>query len=68
VLLDLVDHLAVSTRVDDELWSQLAAWYDEAQCIEAVMLVGFYRMLAGFVNTIGVEAEPGLPGWPVDGR
>ena len=67
MLLDLVDQLAVSTRVDDELWSQLAGRYDEAQCIEAVMLVGFYRMVAGFVNTVGVEPEPGLPGWPVTG-
>jgi hypothetical protein len=28
-----------------------------------VFLPGFYRMVAGVVNTIGIEREPGLPGW-----
>lgn len=64
LLMDLVDQLARSTRVDDRLWADLSEVYDEAQRIEAVMLVGFYRMLAGFVNTVGVRPEDGLPGWP----
>ena len=64
LLLDLVDQLAASTHIDDDLWGALSAVYDEAQCIEAVMLVGFYRMVAGFVNVVGVELEDGLPGWP----
>jgi 4-carboxymuconolactone decarboxylase len=64
VLLDLVDRLAVDTSVDDDLWGRLVAIYDEAQTMEAVMLVGFYRMLAGFVNSVGVQREDGLPGWP----
>jgi 4-carboxymuconolactone decarboxylase len=50
--------------VDAATWDGLSATYDEAQLLEAVLLVGFYRMLAGLVNTIGVEREPGVPGWP----
>jgi hypothetical protein len=29
-----------------------------------VMLVGFYRMTAGFLNATGVEKDADLPGWP----
>ena len=28
------------------------------------MLGGFYRMIAGVLNTIEVELEDGTPGWP----
>jgi len=34
------------------------------QLLEALMLVGFYRMLGGFANTLGVQRERGIPGWP----
>ena len=49
--------------VDDATWASLRSFYDEAQALEATILVGFYRMMAGFVNTIGVEREPAVPGW-----
>ena len=64
LLIDLVGQLAEATDINDDLWAALASHYDEAQCIEAVFLVGFYRMLAGFVNVARVEPEPGLPSWP----
>ena len=28
------------------------------------MLVGFYRMLAGVLNAVRIQPEPGAPGWP----
>jgi hypothetical protein len=28
------------------------------------LLVGHYVMIAGFLNTIGVEREPGVEGFP----
>jgi alkylhydroperoxidase family enzyme len=57
------DQLSTGTTVDDATWASLRSFYDEAQALEATILVGFYRMMAGFVNTIGVEREPGVPGW-----
>ena len=62
-LLAFADQLSAGTTVDDDTWATLRSFYDEAQALEATMLVGFYRMMAGFVNTIGVEREPGVPGW-----
>lgn len=64
VAIALADRLAESVDVDDTLWAELVSTYDEPQVLEAVMLVGFYRMLAGFVNAVGVEREDGVPGWP----
>lgn len=66
-LLSFADQLTAGTRVDDATWATLAGLYDEAQLLEATLLVGFYRMMAGFVNTIGVEREPGVPGWFTNG-
>ena len=62
-LLAFADQLSAGTTVDDDTWATLRSFYDEAQALEATVLVGFYRMMAGFVNTIGVEREPGVPGW-----
>lgn len=38
-----------------------------AQLEEIVLLPGVYRMRAGFVNTVGVELEPGVVNWPSAG-
>ena len=62
-LMAFADQLSTGTTVDDATWASLRSFYDEAQALEATILVGFYRMMAGFVNTIGVEREPGVPGW-----
>ena len=62
-LMAFADQLTAGTTVDDATWTALRAFYNEAQALEATILVGFYRMMAGFVNTIGVEREPGVPGW-----
>ena len=42
------------------------ARYTDSQAMELLLLPCFYRMVAGFVNTLGVEREPGVPGWPAE--
>ena len=39
--------------------------WNDAELVELVALAGFYRMVSGILNSLGVEPEPGLPGWPV---
>jgi AhpD family alkylhydroperoxidase len=58
-VLRFVDQLLEEGAVDDERWEALAA-YSVAQRIELVFLVGFYRMLGGFLRSAGVELEPGV--------
>jgi alkylhydroperoxidase family enzyme len=68
LLIGMVDQLASSPRVDGATWSGLLAAYGEAGAIECLMLSGFYRMLAGFINSVEVEREAGVPGWPAATR
>lgn len=63
-LLDAIDELATTADLSDTAWSDLSAHYDDPQMLDLVMLVGFYRMTCLYVNTIGIEREPGVPGWP----
>jgi 4-carboxymuconolactone decarboxylase len=64
LLVDLADQVDAGARVDVATWSALAQGYGTAGAIELVFLAGFYRMLAGFLNTVGVVREAGVPGWP----
>jgi alkylhydroperoxidase family enzyme len=48
-------------RLSDETWAAMTATYTQNQVIEACMLVGEYAMLAGVLNTLGVQIEDGFP-------
>jgi 4-carboxymuconolactone decarboxylase len=63
-LIEATDELVDTSGLSDATWSQLSDHYDEAQLLDLVMLVGFYEMTCLYVNTIGVERESGIPGWP----
>jgi 4-carboxymuconolactone decarboxylase len=56
-LVDFTDRLLDTGDVDDAAWTALAGRYDEAQLVELLCLVGFYRMVADFLNVAGVELE-----------
>jgi 4-carboxymuconolactone decarboxylase len=64
LLVDIVDQVDSEARLDGVTWDQLHAAYGEMTAIEVLFLAGFYRMLAGFLNTVEVELEPGVRGWP----
>lgn len=66
VLISAVDELADDEDLSDATWEVLAARYDDAQLLDLVMLVGFYRMTCLYVNTIGIERESGITGWPAE--
>lgn len=63
-LLRATDDLVVNHRVTRPTWDALAEHFDEPQLIELVMLVGTYIALAGVLNSVEVEREPGVPGLP----
>jgi 4-carboxymuconolactone decarboxylase len=60
-LLHAVDEVCADDCVSDETWSALAATRDEVQLIELLVLIGFYRMNAGMLNSMGMQPEPGRP-------
>lgn len=57
LLLRLVDEIFTTEDLTDASWGQLRSTYDEARCVELVMLVGHYRMLATTLTTLRVEPD-----------
>jgi alkylhydroperoxidase family enzyme len=63
-LLRAADELHLSSTLSDETWEVLAARYTTEQMIEVPMLVGHYHLVAMTLNTLGVELDDGLDGFP----
>jgi 4-carboxymuconolactone decarboxylase len=64
-LIALADELCADDCVSDATFAALRPRWNDAELVELVALAGFYRMVSGILNSLGVEAEAGLPGWPV---
>jgi 4-carboxymuconolactone decarboxylase len=63
-LLAVVDELLDHDDLGDPAWRTLTDRYETDQALELVLLVGFYRMTAGFLNATGVAREELLPTFP----
>jgi alkylhydroperoxidase family enzyme len=62
-LLRAADELHAGSTITGDTWSQLQQTYPDTQAlIEVVMVVGYYHLVAFFLNTTGVEREPGVVG------
>ncbi len=53
----MTDELHADADLSDATWERLRAAYDERRCIELVMLVGHYQMLATALNTLRVSPD-----------
>jgi alkylhydroperoxidase family enzyme len=56
-LLRAVDELTDDHCISEATWAALAAHFDEHQLIEVPMLSGNYALLAGALNSFGVQPE-----------
>lgn len=63
-LLDAADELHTDWCISDGTWARLAEHYDTPQLIELPMLVGHYHMVAMTLNSLGVQLDDGLTGFP----
>lgn len=57
LLLRITESLLDDRDLDDALWDELRAAEDERTCIELLMLVGHYDMLATTLHTLRVQPE-----------
>ena len=57
LLLRVTEQLLEQRDLDDDLWRELRDAEDEPTCIELVMLVGHYDMLATTLQTLRVQPE-----------
>ncbi|MBO0685344.1 MAG: carboxymuconolactone decarboxylase family protein [Candidatus Dormibacteraeota bacterium] len=60
-LLSAADELRDAYRIADETWDRLAGRFGEQELIELTMLAGHYALLAGTLNSLGVQPEGPLP-------
>ena len=56
-LLRAVDELARDRVIGEATWTALRDHYDEPQLIELCLLAGHYEMLAGTLNSLGVQPD-----------
>jgi AhpD family alkylhydroperoxidase len=56
-LLTLADEVSADADVSDATWAALDGIFDPVQRLELVLVVGFYRMLAGFLNGARVQLD-----------
>ena len=61
VLLRAVDELHEDHCIADGTWLALQERFEERQLIEIPMLAGHYTLLAGALNSMGVQPEGSLP-------
>ena len=60
-VIQAVDQLHDEHCITDTTWSALASRYSEEQLIELMMLSGHYALLAGTLNSLGVQPDGDLP-------
>jgi 4-carboxymuconolactone decarboxylase len=58
------DEIAALTQAPDTTWAALAARWNDAELVELLVVAGFYRLVSGFLNSAGVQLDPGVPGFP----
>jgi 4-carboxymuconolactone decarboxylase len=63
-LLAAVDELHDDQCISQPTWDALSARWDEQQLLDLVFTVGQYTMVSMALNTLGVQRDEGVPGFP----
>ena len=64
-VLRVADELHDEALVSDDTWATLFERYDQRQIMEAIFTVGQYNLVAMWLNSFGVQLEPGFEGFPL---
>ena len=65
LLLTATDELHADAFVSDATWHALAKLLDTQQHMDLVFTVGQYNLVSMALNSFGVQADAGLPGWEI---
>ena len=63
-LLRAVDELYIDAFISDSTWQNLSEKYNTHQLIDLVFTVGQYNLVSMVLNTLGVQLEEGIDGFP----
>jgi len=67
LLVRLADELHDSATISDDLWSQQARSWEEAELVELIALAGFYHLVSFTANAARVEREEAAARFPLAG-
>ena len=67
-LIRAADELFHDAIISDATWNALSQRYDEKQLMDVVFTVGQYNMVSWALNSLGVQLEEGVPGFPEGSR
>jgi hypothetical protein len=59
-----VDDLRREAFITEAVWNRLTKYFDTRRLIELIMTSGGYAMTGVVMASIGLQVEPGLPGFP----
>ena len=62
-VLRAADELWREARVGDATWAELSRHFDVPQLLDLVFAIGQYTLVSMALNTLGVERDPGVPGF-----
>ena len=59
-----MDELHADQIIEDSTYRALSSHYDVQQIMDLVFAVGQYTLVSMALNTLGVELDPGIEGFP----
>lgn len=59
-----VDELYYDAIISEATWKVLSERYNEKQLMDMIFTVGTYNMVSWVLNSLGVQLEKGVPGFP----
>ena len=65
LLFQATDELHGDAHISDETWRALEKHLNRQQMMDLVFTVGQYNLVSMALNSFGVQADEGLPGWDV---
>lgn len=63
-LIRAVDELYTDAFISDDTWKALSENYDIKKLMDLIFTVGTYNLISMFLNSIGVQLEEGIKGFP----
>jgi 4-carboxymuconolactone decarboxylase len=67
-LLRTADELHHSAIISDATWKALSERYNEKQLLDVIATVGQYNAVCWVLNSLGVQLDEGVPGFPEDSK
>ncbi|MFN0111287.1 MAG: carboxymuconolactone decarboxylase family protein [Blastocatellia bacterium] len=66
-MLQATDELHADAFISDATWEQLSRHFSTQQLLDMIFVIGQYNLVSMALNTLGVQRDPGVPGFDLRG-